>query len=55
MKESVRIIDAKTNAIRIIHSEHRSIAAVLSGLGELARTVQDPAVRPNFAESALPP
>ena len=49
MKESVRIIDAKTNAIRIIHSEHRSIAAVLSGLGELARTVQDPAVRPNFA------
>ena len=49
MKESVRIIEAKTNAIRIIHGEHRSIAAVLSGLGELARTLQDPAVRPGFA------
>ena len=37
------------NAIRIIHGEHRSITAVLSGLGELARTLQDPAIRPGFA------
>lgn len=36
-------------SIRIIHDEHRSIAAVLSGLRELARTAQDPAVRPEFA------
>ena len=49
MKKSVRIIGAKSNAIRIIHGEHRSIAAVLSGMGELARTLQDPAVRPGFA------
>lgn len=40
--------DAKTKAIRIIHNEHRSIAAVLAGLRELARTAQDPAVRPEF-------
>ena len=49
MKKSVSLIDIKSNAIRIIHSEHRSIAAVLSGLCEIARTVQDPAVRPHFA------
>ena len=41
--------DAQTKAVRIIHDEHRSIAAVLSGLRELARTAQDPAVRPEFA------
>lgn len=36
-------------AIRIIHDEHRSIAAVLSGLKSLAKTAQDPGVRPDFA------
>jgi hemerythrin-like domain-containing protein len=41
--------DAKSKAIRIIHDEHRSISAVLSGLRELARIAQDPSVRPGFA------
>jgi hemerythrin-like domain-containing protein len=41
--------DAKSKAIRIIHDEHRSISAVLSGLHELARIAQDPSVRPGFA------
>ena len=36
-------------AIRIIHDEHRSIAAVLSGLKSLAKMAQDPGVRPDFA------
>jgi hemerythrin-like domain-containing protein len=41
--------EARTRAIRTIHEEHRSISAVLSGLRELARTAQDPAIRPEFA------
>ena len=36
-------------AIRILLDEHRSMSAVLHGLRELARTAQDPLVRPNFA------
>jgi len=36
-------------AIQIIHDEHRSIAAVLSGLKELARLACDPSVQPDFA------
>lgn len=36
-------------AIRIIHDEHRSISAVLSGLKALAQMARDPAVRPDFA------
>jgi len=36
-------------AIRIIHDEHRSISAVLSGLKELAKMSRNPAVRPDFA------
>jgi len=36
-------------AIRIIHDEHRSISAVLSGLKALAHMARDPAVRPDFA------
>ena len=36
-------------AIRILRDEHRSMSAVLHGLKELARTAQDPRVRPNFA------
>jgi hemerythrin-like domain-containing protein len=35
-------------AIRILRQEHRSISSVLHGLRELARTAQDPAVRPDF-------
>jgi hemerythrin-like domain-containing protein len=31
-----------------VQDEHRSISAVLSGLRELARAAQDPAVRPDF-------
>jgi hemerythrin-like domain-containing protein len=37
------------NAIRLLHNEHRSISAVLHGLRELARTAQDPSVRPDFS------
>ena len=36
-------------AIRILRDEHRSISAVLHGLQELARTAQNPRVRPDFA------
>lgn len=36
-------------AIRIIHDEHRSISAVLSGLKALAQMAQDSVVRPDFA------
>jgi len=36
-------------AIRIIHDEHRSISAVLSGLKELALAARDPKVQPEFA------
>ena len=36
-------------AIRIIRNEHRSISSVLHGLQELARTAQNPLVRPDFA------
>jgi hemerythrin-like domain-containing protein len=36
-------------AIRILRDEHRTMSAVLHGLRELARTAQDPRVRPNFA------
>lgn len=35
-------------SIQILKSEHRSIAAVLHGLKELARMAQDSAVRPDF-------
>lgn len=35
-------------AIRIIHDEHRSISAVLSGLKELAKMARDSTVRPDF-------
>ena len=35
-------------AIRIIHDEHRAIAAVLHGLKHLAHAAQDPSVRPDF-------
>lgn len=35
-------------AIRIIHDEHRSISAVLSGLKSLARMAQDSRLRPEF-------
>ena len=37
------------DAIRLLHNEHRSISAVLHGLRELARTAQDPLVRPDFS------
>ncbi len=40
--------DARAEAKRIILEEHRSIAAVLSGLKDLARLAQDPDVRPGF-------
>jgi hemerythrin-like domain-containing protein len=40
--------DSKEKVIRTIHDEHRSISAVLSGLRELARMAEDPAVRPEF-------
>lgn len=40
--------DARTEARRIIHDEHRSISAVLSGLRDLARLAQDPQLRPGF-------
>jgi hemerythrin-like domain-containing protein len=43
-----KVNDAKERALRIIHDEHRSISAVLSGLRELARLAQDPAVQPEF-------
>ncbi len=36
-------------AISIIHEEHRSISAVLSGLKSLAQLATDPEVRPDFA------
>jgi hemerythrin-like domain-containing protein len=36
-------------AIRIIHDEHRSISAVLSGLKALVQMTRDSAVRPDFA------
>jgi len=36
-------------AIRILRDEHRSMSAVLHGLQELARTAQNPSVRPDFA------
>ena len=36
-------------AIRILKDEHRSMSAVLHGLQELARTAQNPSVRPDFA------
>src|SRR5215216_5853975 len=36
------------NAIQVIRDEHRSISAVLHGLKELARAVQDRSVRPQF-------
>lgn len=36
-------------AIRIIHDEHRSISAVLSGLKELALAARKPGIRPDFA------
>lgn len=35
-------------AIRIIHDEHRSISAILSGLTSLAALAQDAKVRPEF-------
>ena len=35
-------------AIRVIHDEHRSISAVLSGLKSLAALAQDAEVRPEF-------
>ena len=35
-------------AIRMLRDEHRSMSAVLHGLRDLARTAQDPAVRPDF-------
>ena len=35
-------------AIRIIHDEHRSISAVLSGLKSLAQMAQDSRLRPEF-------
>jgi hemerythrin-like domain-containing protein len=35
-------------AIRILRDEHRSMSAVLHGLQELARTAQNPLVRPDF-------
>ena len=36
-------------AMRIIHDEHRSISAVLSGLKSLAQMAQDARLRPEFA------
>jgi len=36
-------------AIQVLRQEHRSISSVLNGLRELARTAQDPAVRPDFS------
>jgi hemerythrin-like domain-containing protein len=36
------------NAIQTIRDEHRSIAAVLHGLKQLARDAEDPAVEPRF-------
>ena len=36
-------------AIRIIYDEHRSIAAVLSGLKALATLASDPKIKPDFA------
>ncbi len=36
-------------AIRILRNEHRSISSVLHGLQELARTAQNPQVRPDFS------
>ena len=36
-------------AIRMLRDEHRSISSVLHGLRELARTAQDPKVRPDFS------
>lgn len=36
-------------AIRILRDEHRSIAAVLHGLNELAQLSQDRSVRPDFS------
>jgi hemerythrin-like domain-containing protein len=41
-------MDDREKTLRMIHDEHRSISAVLSGLRELARTAADPAVRPQF-------
>jgi len=38
-----------SSALAKLHSEHRSIAAVLSGLRELARMAGEAAVRPDFA------
>ena len=38
----------KEKALSIVHEEHRAISAVLSGLRELARMAEDPAVRPEF-------
>jgi hemerythrin-like domain-containing protein len=37
------------NAIQTIRDEHRSIAAVLHALKQLAKDAQDPAVEPRFA------
>ena len=37
------------DAIRILRDEHRSISSVLHGLQELARTAQNPSVRPDFS------
>jgi len=40
--------DDREKTLAIIHDEHRAISAVLSGLRELARMAEDPAVRPEF-------
>lgn len=37
------------DAIRILRDEHRSISSVLHGLQELARTAQNPSLRPDFS------
>src|SRR6266581_3871393 len=40
--------DDSEKTLFIVHDEHRAISAVLSGMRELARIAQDPAVRPEF-------
>ena len=41
--------ESTSRAIGIIHDEHRSISAVLSGLKSLAQLASDPALKPDFA------
>lgn len=41
--------DAMTKAVRMLREEHRSLAAVIASLEQLARQARDTSVKPDFA------